>query len=374
MADIIRTGNEVLAFLDEDESVNDLQKENVQRYFEHARSHLYEYGALGHEHNYSFHHQPAVHGAVEYENKSLMPMMIALIPPDLYPSGEFTTTEVPAPQDISIRPIKTRNAKGQTMFESERTGSRVSAESGSGNTVQTQVSVATQEGGQEYLTKLKDRYQTFQTRSRKSDTELSDHNENIRASGKEVTDPATEGMKAARNPRPNEDYLRKQVLAMQNLPPLMFYVNPNKFDVSYQHIISDGDRGRQFHIIEHWGLQQPTISASGTIGATYIDSTNGLGQKTGGLTRSLRRESAAYQHFMNLFRIYKNNGYIFNIQNRISMLGSVNIYYDGTIYTGSFDSFSISEAEDKPFDLEYSFEFTVRFEDRISRTSRGEDF
>ncbi len=41
------------------------------------------------------------------------------------------------------------------------------------------------------------------------------------------------------------------------------------------------------------------------------------------------------------------------------------IYYDDYIYTGSFDSFSITESEDQPHTLEYSFDFVVRFEHRI---------
>lgn len=374
MADIIETaGTDVLAFLDEDESLNDLQQGEIRRYFQRTRSNLFEYGVLEHEHNYSFHQTPSVHQAVEYKKDPLIPMMIALIPPDVYPSGHFITKEVPAPQDVNVRPVKFKNADG--LVDSEVSGNRVSTESDD-IFIQTDVSLSSEEGSAEYLTSLKDRYQSFRANAKRADTQIDDHNQPIVIGRDEVKDTLPEknkSVKIAREPHPNEDYLKGQIEAMRQLPPLVLYVNPTEFSVSYQHVIADGDRGRDFHIIEHWGLQQPTINASGQIGATYIDSTNGRGQKTGGVTRALRRESAAYQHFMNLFQIYKNNAYIFNVHHRISMLGSVKIFYDDAIYTGSFDSFSISEAEDKPYSLEYNFQFTVRFEERVARTSRGED-
>ena len=46
--------------------------------------------------------------------------------------------------------------------------------------------------------------------------------------------------------------------------------------------------------------------------------------------------------------------------NNLTLLGSIYIYYDSTLYVGSFDSFNITETDTAPFTAEYSFEFKVR--------------
>jgi hypothetical protein len=66
--------------------------------------------------------------------------------------------------------------------------------------------------------------------------------------------------------------------------------------------------------------------------------------------------------------LYKNNGGVWfpdpisrsSKARNLSLVGSVYLYYDHTLYIGSFDTFSLTESETSPFTLEYSFAFTVR--------------
>jgi hypothetical protein len=124
------------------------------------------------------------------------------------------------------------------------------------------------------------------------------------------------------------------------------------------------------------------------MGAFYV--------KDVGLNRFNRRLSNSFRELNSLFLIYRNNGAVYqrttmrpsdksntqtrliqvskipkitdrvntvveNPKNRIILMGSVYIYYDQTIYEGSFDEFSIEEISEKPFSLDYSFKFTVRY-------------
>jgi hypothetical protein len=155
---------------------------------------------------------------------------------------------------------------------------------------------------------------------------------------------------------------------MRNTPPLKLLVNPQSFKVSSEHIVNDGNWTRNGPIIEHWGPGQDKIEGSGKVSGFYAIDTNNAA--TPGLTRTARFYSAAYQNLMSLYLLYKNNGGLFlNLAKitgqtteitRLSVVGSIYIYYDGILYFGSFDNFSITESDTSPFTLEYNFQFTVR--------------
>lgn len=166
-----------------------------------------------------------------------------------------------------------------------------------------------------------------------------------------------------------ESYIRElsaQVEAMRNTPPLRFLVNPASFKVSSEKIVSDGTGGRDGPIIEHWGDGQDKIDFSGKIAAFYtIDP--GPDPRGSGLSRTSRNFSASFKNFMSLYLIYRNNGALYTRTDvkqapNLAAVGTVYIYYDGVLYLGSFDNFTITESEDAPFSLEYSVNFTVRME------------
>ena len=158
---------------------------------------------------------------------------------------------------------------------------------------------------------------------------------------------------------------------IKNTPPLQLLVNPQSFKLSSEKIISDGGFTREGPIIEHWGEQQDKIEASGKLAAFMAIDANppvASGPTGGGpgLTRVARNYSASYQNFLSLYLLYRNNGGLYvkgledNLLTRLSLVGSIYIYYDSVLYIGSFDSFSITETDSNPYSLEYSFQFTVR--------------
>jgi len=162
--------------------------------------------------------------------------------------------------------------------------------------------------------------------------------------------------------------------AMQKAPPLRLLVNPKSFSVKSEKIVSDGNWNRTGPIIEFWGDNQDKISASGQVAGFYaMDQLNATGP---GLTRSARQFSAGYRNFLSLYQLYRNNGGVYltpcgstDKERNLSLLGSVYLYYDNVLYFGSFDSFSITEEDGKPFQLEYSWEFTVRAAFLLDRPS-----
>lgn len=170
--------------------------------------------------------------------------------------------------------------------------------------------------------------------------------------------------------------LNAAISNMAQMPPLQMLVNPSSFKFSSEKILSDGNWGRNGPIIQMWGNQQEKIEGSGKLAAFYAldagsSSLSGSAGNGPGLTRTARSFSLSYQNFLSLYLLYKNNGgiwledYYSNSHSKekrvnLTLVGSVYIYYDSTLYVGSFDNFSITETDTAPFTLEYSFSFTVR--------------
>lgn len=172
----------------------------------------------------------------------------------------------------------------------------------------------------------------------------------------------------------------QQALAnMANTPPLKMLVNPAQFGVKGEKITSDANWGRNGPIVEHWGDGQDKISASGKVAGFYaIDIMNAGGP---GITRHARNFSEAYANFQSLYQLYRNNGGLYLTDPltqgqtmNLSHVGSVYIYYDSTLYIGSFESFSITENDTAPHSLEYNFEFTVRAAFLLDRNDNAFDY
>lgn len=168
--------------------------------------------------------------------------------------------------------------------------------------------------------------------------------------------------------------MRNALQAIAELPPLRMLVNPASFRQSNEKVVAE-NWGRNGPVTEHWGDNQDKLEASGKIAAFYsldaqaqADRTSGSVGNGPGLGRIARQFSKSYQNLLSLWLLYKNNGGVYfpdgqdatSGQNILSVVGSVYIYFDGILYIGSFDTFSLTESETAPFTLEYSYTFSVR--------------
>jgi Transglycosylase SLT domain len=153
--------------------------------------------------------------------------------------------------------------------------------------------------------------------------------------------------------------------AMKSTPPLRLLVNPSTFKVTSEKVVSNGNWTRNGPIVELWGDGQDKLEFSGKIAAFFAIDTNSPSGEVGGpgLTRVSRNYSASYQNFLSLWHLYRNNAHVYlsdGKHSRLSLVGSVYIYYDDTLYVGSFDTFNVTEVDTSPYTLEYSVQFTVR--------------
>lgn len=143
--------------------------------------------------------------------------------------------------------------------------------------------------------------------------------------------------------------------------PFFLFVNPSSWSRSNTKVQSNS-YVRNGIKTERWGEELEQITANGSIGAFYTQES--------GLTRTYRRQTPSFRNLMQLVQIYKNNGCIYgtsyegaeeapSTNKRILDVGYIEILYGLELFRGTFESFTISEAADKPFTLEYSFVFNV---------------
>ena len=145
-------------------------------------------------------------------------------------------------------------------------------------------------------------------------------------------------------------------------------INPREFTRSYEHTI-DSVKARRGHIVHHW-LEKPlSISSSGVSALQFAVNASG----NGGITHQNRVQSLSYRNLLSLITIYRNNGHIYttglgdSLNSGIPIVSnSIFVYYDGHVYIGSFDDFSVTDSADKPFNMAYSWKFTARYDIDVS--------
>jgi hypothetical protein len=166
--------------------------------------------------------------------------------------------------------------------------------------------------------------------------------------------------------------IQYQVEKMLQTPPLTLFINPTDMSISYTTVQQYSQRTRHGKIFERWGEGQPTMQISGSTGAwcAGINPSTALGFPTeGGDTATptgvqfaTKRDSAAFQQFVSLYHLYRNNGYIYDTVGKseaMLFVGAVAIDYDQMTYVGNINSFEYSYDEKSAHRIQWSMEFTI---------------
>lgn len=169
--------------------------------------------------------------------------------------------------------------------------------------------------------------------------------------------------------------IQADIALVRLTPPLLMLVNPESFERSYEQSVDSSPKGRQGHIVHLWIEKPMSISCKGRTAGQYAVGPDG----SGGLTSLNRVQSLSYQNLMSLVMTYRNNGLVFdNFSQASGSLGvpviqmSLYIYYDNRIYIGTFDDFSVDDSADKPYNMDYSFKFNVRYEVEVDSNSASD--
>lgn len=144
---------------------------------------------------------------------------------------------------------------------------------------------------------------------------------------------------------------------------MVLHVNPSSMGISYAKVVE------RFHtkggwVEQHWGDSPGTIDfnlVTGGFKRLYTGLSNitgGGGYDAGGT----RRQTIAYDKYLDLLALFKNNGSVYDATGKIVFQGLLKITFDGGIYYGWFQDFNVTEDAEKPFMFSLTANFIIERE------------
>lgn len=138
---------------------------------------------------------------------------------------------------------------------------------------------------------------------------------------------------------------------------LVLHVNPRSMQFNYAKQI-ERVQTRGGWVEFHWGDAAEEITFDAATGGfmrlyTGLSNVTGSGPGTQG-----RRETIAYDKYLDLLALFHNNGAIFDAFGNIVIQGYIKMTFDGGSHIGWFDGqFTVNEDANRP----YMFDLTARF-------------
>lgn len=143
---------------------------------------------------------------------------------------------------------------------------------------------------------------------------------------------------------------------------MVLHVNPSSMTLSSAKQIERIQTKGGF-VEQHWGEAARSISFNMATGGfkrlfSGLSNITGGGHDAGGS----RRETIAYDKFLDLLALFHSNGSIYDSSGQIAFQGIIKVTFDGGVYLGWFQSFNVTEAAEKPYQFDLTAEFTVAHE------------
>jgi hypothetical protein len=134
----------------------------------------------------------------------------------------------------------------------------------------------------------------------------------------------------------------------------------------------------------YWGDSPISLSLDLVTGG-FVRIGTGLVSTTGPVTtrqndtfgldlRGTRRDTIAYDKFLDLLALFHNNGSVYDSRGNVVVQGRIKIRFDGSEWYGWFTTFSVSEDTDKPYMFSLSAGFQIERETHGIRTQHGNLF
>lgn len=157
------------------------------------------------------------------------------------------------------------------------------------------------------------------------------------------------------------------------LPPdlkLVLHVNPTSMAFTYAKTISRQQTLAGW-VEYHWGSNPTEIAFTQATGG-FVRLHSGLSNITGptpsnNLLKNVqardvggtRRDTLAYDKYLDMLALFHNNGAIYDSKGTIAFQGQVLITYDGGAWWGWFSAFTVEETAEKPYQFALTANFTV---------------
>jgi hypothetical protein len=160
---------------------------------------------------------------------------------------------------------------------------------------------------------------------------------------------------------------------------MVLHVNPASMSITYAKQV-DRIQTRGGYVEQHWGdaAQEITLdSVTGGFvrlyaGMSNITNPGYLGSNHA--TQGTRRETIAYDKYLDMLALFHHNGSIYDSHGSIVLQGIIKITFDGGVWLGWFSNFSVSESAERPYLFALSAGFTVHRELMTFRSHLGQTY
>ena len=145
---------------------------------------------------------------------------------------------------------------------------------------------------------------------------------------------------------------------------LVLHTNPSSMSFKYEKLISRIQTKGGF-VEQHWGDGARSIDFDMATGG-FMRLYSGLSYTTSpAQTGGTRRETLAYDSYLDLLAMFHNNGSVYDVNGNVALQGAIKITFDGGVYLGWFNSFSVQESAQKPYQFTMSASFEVEKEIQV---------
>lgn len=150
---------------------------------------------------------------------------------------------------------------------------------------------------------------------------------------------------------------------------LVLHVNPQSMAIKYQRQVTRIQTRGGF-VEQHWGDGAKNITfdaVSGGFMRLYAGLSNITSTKYGGG----RRETIAYDKYLDFLALFHNNGTVYDSRGNAVFQGILKVTFDGGVYYGWFTNFTVTESTEKPFQFTMNAGFEIQREMVVWRTVLG---
>jgi hypothetical protein len=160
---------------------------------------------------------------------------------------------------------------------------------------------------------------------------------------------------------------------------MVLHVNPSGLDFSYSKIVSR-EQTMMGWVETYFGDGVMTINLENASGA-FIRPYTGLSAITGPVAVNgtsfgtniggTRRDTITYDKYLDSLALFHNNGSIYDDMGNVALQGRIKMSFDGGTWFGWFQSFSVTDSADSPYQFKSSLAMQVERESHGIRTQNG---
>lgn len=153
---------------------------------------------------------------------------------------------------------------------------------------------------------------------------------------------------------------------------MVLHVNPSSMSVQHNRQV-ERIQTRGGFVEQHWGDSTSEISFEQATGG-FMRLYAGLSNATSATYGGTRRETIAYDKYLDLLALFHWNGSIFDARGNVVLQGILKLTFDGGVYLGWLSNLTVTESADKPYQFTLSSTFTVHKEVQTWRSTLSSSY